>query len=187
VDLADLRLRHGEALRREDVPNLGGADPECESADGTVGRGVAVPARDRHPGLREAELGADHMDDPLTAAGHVEERQTELLHVSMHVNRHLFRQRIRVRTGLIERRHDVVERPEGSLGHPDLQLQLLEHLEGLRGRHLVDEVEADQELGLTGGQSPHRVRFPDLVEQRARHGRLLLPVREARRLRNGGR
>jgi hypothetical protein len=59
---------------------------------------------------------------------------------------------------------------EGALGHAHLELQLLQHLEGLRRRHLVDEVQADQELGLAGRQRPHRVRFPHLVQQRACHG-----------------
>ena len=57
-----------------------------------------------------------------------------------------------------------------------LSFELLQHLEGLRRRHLVDEVQADQELGLAGRQRPDRVRFPHLVEQRACHGNVLLAV-----------
>ena len=41
-----------------------------------------------------------------------------------HVHRHLLRQRIGVGAGLIGRRDDVVERAEGALGHPHLQLRV---------------------------------------------------------------
>src|SRR5262249_40089551 len=58
-------------------------------------------------------------------------------------------------------------------GHTHLELRVLQHLKGLRRRHLVDQVETDEKLRLAGRQRPHRVRFPDLVEQRACHGALL--------------
>jgi hypothetical protein len=67
--LPDLRLRHGQALRREEVPDLAGPYPEGQRADRPVGRRVAVAAGDRHPGLRQTELGADHVDDALVAGG----------------------------------------------------------------------------------------------------------------------
>ena len=53
------------ALGREHVLDLGGADPEGQRAEGAVGRGVAVAADDRHPRLGDAQLRADHVDDPL--------------------------------------------------------------------------------------------------------------------------
>ncbi len=53
------------ALGREHVLDLARADPEGERAEGAVRGGVRVAADDRHAGLRNAELGADHMNDPL--------------------------------------------------------------------------------------------------------------------------
>src|SRR5439155_1620472 len=108
-------------------------------------------------------------DDTLLAARHVEERQAELLHVPVHVLGHLLRLRVGVGTSLVSCRDDVIERAERPLGHAHLELQLLQHLEGLRRRHLVDEVQADQELGLAGRQNSDCVSIPHLVEQRACH------------------
>ena len=150
ADLAQLRLRHREALCGEDVAHLRGADAEGDGADGAVGGGVAVAARDGHARLGEAELGADDVDDALLARRHVEELQVEVLHVAIHVLRHLLRLRVGVGTGLVRGRDDVVERAERALRHSHLELQLLQHLEGLRRRHLVDEMQADQKLGLAG-------------------------------------
>ncbi len=47
-----------QALGREHVLDLGGADPEGQRAEGAVGRGVAVAADDRHPRLGDAQLRA---------------------------------------------------------------------------------------------------------------------------------
>ena len=57
----------GQRLRREHVLDLGRADPERERAEGAVRGRVAVAADDRHARLRQAELGPDHVDDPLAA------------------------------------------------------------------------------------------------------------------------
>src|SRR2546430_371356 len=163
---------HAAAL--SNVAHLGGADAEGDRADGAVGRGVAVAARDRHAGLREAELGTDHVHNALLARRHVEERQAEVLHVADHVDRHLLGQRIGVGAGLVGRRDDVIERAEGALGHPDFQLRIPEHLKRLRCGHLVDEMQADQELGLSRRQGPDGMCVPHFVEQRACHTACLL-------------
>ena len=57
VDAADLQRLERQALRREHVAHLRGADAEGDRADGAVRRRVAVAARDRHARLREAERG----------------------------------------------------------------------------------------------------------------------------------
>jgi hypothetical protein len=168
-DLAELRLRHRETLGRQHVAHLGGADAERDGADGTVRRGVAVAAGDGHARLAQAQLGPDDVDDALLARRHVEERHAKVLGVADHVDRHLLGQGVGVGTALVRGRDDVVEGGEGARGHADLHLRVRQPLEGLRGRHLVDEVETDQELGLPRGQRPHRVRFPHFVEQRACH------------------
>jgi hypothetical protein len=60
-----------------------------------------------------------------------------------------------------------------------LPKKLLEHLEGLRCRQLVNEVESDKELGLAGRQRPNRVGVPHVVEQGAWHEGLLFEARPA--------
>ena len=77
-----LRLALGEGLRREHVLDLGSADAERERAERAVGRRVAVAADDRDTGLRKAELGADHVHDPLAPAAGREEPDAELLAVA---------------------------------------------------------------------------------------------------------
>ena len=67
-DAHRLRPDPRQALRREHVLDLGRADPERERAERAVRGGVAVAADDRHPGLRQAQLGADHVHDPLAPA-----------------------------------------------------------------------------------------------------------------------
>ena len=83
LELEQHRLRSLliERLRREDVLDLGGADAECERAEGAVRRGVAVAAHDRLPGLRQPELRADDVDDSLAPGSRAVELDAELLAV----------------------------------------------------------------------------------------------------------
>ena len=53
------------ALRRQHVLDLARADPERERPERAVRRGVRVAADDRHARLGHAQLGADHVHDPL--------------------------------------------------------------------------------------------------------------------------
>jgi hypothetical protein len=78
----------------------------------------------------------------------------------------------RVGIGLLELvgRDDVVDRGEGALRVLHLEAEVPEHAEGLRARHLMDEVRADEQLGLPFGQgSAHRMRFPNFLEQGLGH------------------
>ena len=68
----------GERLRRQGVLDLAGADPERERAERAVGGGVGVAADDRHAGLADAELGADHVHDPLALEPIEYDRDAEL-------------------------------------------------------------------------------------------------------------
>ena len=76
IELEQHRLRPAlrERLRREDVLDLGRADPERERAEGAVRRRVAVAADDRLARLRQPELRADHVDDALVARARPVER-----------------------------------------------------------------------------------------------------------------
>src|SRR5262249_60586919 len=65
LDAPHLQRIEREALRREHVADLRRSDPEGDRAERAVRRRVAVAARDRHARLRQAELGPDHVDDPL--------------------------------------------------------------------------------------------------------------------------
>jgi hypothetical protein len=72
-----------QALRGEHVLDLARADPEGQRPEGAVGRGVRVAADDGHPGLRDAELGADDVDDALVGRAQREDRDAELRAVAL--------------------------------------------------------------------------------------------------------
>src|SRR3546814_7353361 len=61
-------------LRREHMFDLRRPDPEGERPERAVGRGVAVAAADRYPGLRTSLRGPDDMDDRSEA--HTSELQS---------------------------------------------------------------------------------------------------------------
>ena len=50
-------------------------------------------------------------------------------------------------------------------GNATPQPLLPQHVEGLRARHLVNEVEADEELRLPARQGTDGVRVPDFVKK----------------------
>ena len=51
-----------------------GADAEGEGAERPMRRGVRIAAHDQQPGLRQPQLGTDHVDDALPGATHPIER-----------------------------------------------------------------------------------------------------------------
>ncbi len=55
-------------------------------------------------------------------------------------------------------------------GIGDLEAEVAQHPEGLRAGHLVDQVGADQELGLAVGQFADRVGGPDFFKEGRGHG-----------------
>ena len=91
-----LWLALGEGLRREHVLDLRGPDPERERTDRAVRGRVAVAAHDGHARLRHAELGPDHVHDPLAPAPGGVEGDAELLAVAP--------QRLELRSGQVVRR-----------------------------------------------------------------------------------
>ena len=84
------------------------------------------------------------MDDALVlgavAARRVEENP-ELAAVALERAHHLFRHHVEERPLLRQRRHDVVGGRERALGEGHLPPVLAQHVERLRRRHLVDEVQ----------------------------------------------
>ncbi len=75
-------------------------------------------------------------------------------------------------------RDDVVDGGEGAVRARDLQAEVAQHPEGLRARHLVDQMESDEDLRLAVRQRPHDVPVPDLLEETLAHRPTLL-VRRA--------
>ena len=66
------RLGLTQRLCRQDMHDLGCADPECERAEPAVRTGVTVTAHNRHARLAQAQLRADDMHDALPFAAKIE-------------------------------------------------------------------------------------------------------------------
>ena len=156
-----------QALRREHVLDLGRADADRERAERAVRRRVAVAADDRHPRLRQAELRADHVDDPLPAAAGREERHAELRAVPAQGIQLRLGERIGHRPVL--GRDVVIHRRERQIGPPDLPAGEPETVEGLGRGDLVDQVQIDEEDGRLPLGLGHEMPLPDALEQRLRH------------------
>ena len=160
------RLVLDHALRGEHVLDLGGADPEGERAEGAVRGGVGIAADDRHAGLRDAELGADHVHDPLAVGaervdGHAELGAVALERFHLHARELVLDPR---GDGRAVGRRVVVGGRERAVGPAHRPAGHAQAVEGLRAGDLVDEVQVDVE-------QPVRdlVGLPDLVEQRLWH------------------
>src|SRR5271170_4550821 len=72
-DAHALRYFLPQRLRHQYMRHFGRADAEGVSAEGAVGRGMAVAAYDEQAGQGQALLGADHMYDALTRIVQAEE------------------------------------------------------------------------------------------------------------------
>jgi len=105
------------------------------------------------------------VDDPLIARRRVRELDARLTDVLLEFGHHFLGRVLLVGTGLVGRRHDVVDRRVGQLRKGDLEVALAEHPERLRARDLVDEVEPDEQLILSSRQASYLVSIPDLVVQ----------------------
>ena len=159
-------MRCDEALGREDVLDLGGADAERQRAERAVRRGVAVAADDRHARLGEPELGPDDVDDALQRRAEAVERDAELGAVAL--ERLDLDAAELVLDELGDRRAVggavVVGGRDRAIGPADRAAGQAQAVEGLRARDLVDEVQVDE-------QQARRdlVGLPELVEQGLGH------------------
>ena len=169
-DLVRLRVALEERLGGQDHLDLARPDPERERAERAVGRGVRVAAHDRHPGLGEPELRTDDVDDALAGVADAVQRDPEFGAVGLELvdlgERHL----VDERQAAIRRRDGVVGGRHGLSRTPDTDAARAETREGLRARHLVDQVEVDREHRRGARILAHDMVGPDLLDDRARCG-----------------
>ncbi len=113
------------------------------------------------------------MHDPLAPGVDVEERNAELLARLLEGLDHSLGEVVLEGALAVVGRDDVIDGGERSLRHHHGKVEIAQHAERLRARHLVDEVQPDQELRLSPRQHPHRVQVPHLVEKALAHLRFL--------------
>ena len=130
---------------------------------------VAVAARDRHRRLREPELGADHVHDPLVLAVGRPQVDPRVAAVALERRRHLLGHHVEKRTLLRAGRHDVIDGGKRALRERHAPAVLPQHVERLRRGHFMDQVQADEQLRLPARQGAHGVRVPDFVKKRVSH------------------
>ena len=165
ADQHRLGLLLDHALGRQDVLDLARADPEGQRAEGAVGRGVGVPADDRHAGLGNAELGTDDVHDPLAVGAQRVDRYPELGAVALQGFD------LDARELVLDARGDgravgrrvVVGGGERAVGPAHLAPGEPQPVEGLGTRDLVHEVQVDVQQ--VGARSADLVGVPELVEQ----------------------
>ena len=164
-----LGLLLDQRLRREHMLDFGRADAVRQRAEGTMGRGVAVAAHDRHARQRKPLLRPDNVDDPLPLIEGVVIFDAEI-------------------PGVLGERRDldgalgigigqravgggdvVIDHGQRALGRPDLALVHAQALEGLRAGHFVDEVAVDINERRAVRVVRDQVVIPDFVVQRAAH------------------
>ena len=162
----------GEGLGGEDVLDLRSPDAERQCPEGTMGRGVAVAADDRHAWLGEALLGPDHVHDPLVlvshgVTGHAELRAVRVEGFELPARDRVLHAAARSRGG-----HVVVGSRDREGRSPYASACQPQPFECLRRGHLVDEVQVDvEQVGLSGAVAgADDVAAPDLFGERLRHG-----------------
>ena len=151
--------------------DLARPDPEGERAQRAVRRGVAVAADQRRARQREAELGADHVDDPLLGRGRVDVVDAEFggvgaqrveLRGALRIGD---RQQPAVRPQPRRRRQIVVRHRQRQFRPAHPATRGAQPLERLRARHLVDQVAVDVDQAGAVVAPLDDVGVPDLLVQ----------------------
>jgi hypothetical protein len=169
LDATHFQRRQRQGLGREHVAHLRGPDAERDGTEGAVGRGVRIAAGDRHAGLGDAEFRTDDMDDPLPPGGRPVVGNAEFLAGFLERLDHAFGEVVGVGPCPRVGRNDVVNGREGPVGSHDPEAEVAQHAEGLGAGDLVNQVGADEELGVAARQGGHRVALPHLFEKRFSH------------------
>ena len=157
-----LGLGLDQCLRGEHVLDLGRADAVGERAEGAVGRGVAVPADDRRARKCEALLRPDDVHDALPRVELVVIFDAELARVPGQLLDLRAALRIGDAAPAVGGLDVVVDNGQRLFRRANLAPREAKAFEGLRARHLVDEMPVDIDEG-EAAMSVQDMLVPDLV------------------------
>lgn len=158
VNRADLRL----------------AESELQRGQALVGRGFISQADiDRKRATRDAAAARVRVAEAQLAAARARIGQLDvraptdgLIPAILFDRRHhFFGQIIGEGTQLDIGRDDMIDGRQSPFGKHDGQVAIAQHGERLWARHLVNQVQANEQLRLPGGQRANGVKIPDFVEQ----------------------
>ena len=164
--------RHG--LRGEDVRELARSAPEGERANPADGAGMAVGHGMGRAGQHHAELGRDHMRDPLLGIGDVEQPDAMAAAAFAHRLEERRARGIGVVVAAGQGRNRMVLHGEGEVRPAHRPLFARELLEGMRRVQLMQHMPVDIDEVAPVRAPRHAMRVPDLIEQRLRHEGALL-------------
>src|SRR5216684_5277816 len=145
--------------------DLARAKPEGERTHRAMRRRMAVAAHDRHSGLRQSQLGTDHVDDSLLFRAQVEQPDVEVAAVLPHHVDLEFRLRIGNRLRAVGGGHVMVLRAERAVGAADLAPRCGQPLERLRRSDLMNQMEVYIEERRLAGRFAHDMTVPNLFEE----------------------
>src|SRR6185436_9349401 len=114
----------------------------------------------------------DHVHDALVLTVGCPELDARVAAVALERAHHLFRHYVEEGPLLRAGRDNVIDRGERTFGERDRPPVLPQHVERLRRGHLMDEVEADEQLRLAARQHTHRMRVPDFLKECGSHVKL---------------
>ena len=158
-----------DTLRGENHLYLRRTDAECDGAESPVRRRMAVAADDRHTRLRNAQLGAHDMHDPVTRTAEFEILDSVRLAVATErFELHpalLFGNRF----VLIDGRHVMVGRTGRPVGTGYLDSPVTQTQKGHGRGHLVDIVAVDIQHAPAPVQLTDRMSVPYLVKKSLSH------------------
>src|SRR5258708_39491246 len=154
------------------MSHLGGTDSKRERAKCAVGAGMAVPADHGRPRQAEAQLGSNHVDNPLPPAFDSMKLDSKLPAVGLKLSHLAFR----LSVGELQRAvrspwqggNGVIDGGNGALWTSHPKLSFAQDRKSLGGRHLVNQVQIDIEKRRRIGRLRRaQGRGPDLLESRA--------------------
>jgi hypothetical protein len=109
------------------------------------------------------------MDDALLAAMHAQAADAELGAVGFELIELFQRDLIDDGQRAVRRGNAVVGGGDGEIGTPHLEAALAQALEGLGRRHLLDQVQVDEQQGGSAGALVDYVRVPEFFNDSAGH------------------
>ena len=173
VDADQHRLRQtiDERLRRENVLDFRGPDPESEGAERPVGRGVTVAADDDHAGTHQSLLGHHDVLDALMWVVRAVEG-VDAVAAAVGLERFGLTQRGRVGNDArrdVRARNDVVHDAEVRVGNGRLHASLDEARKRLRARVFVRKMQIDIEQHGVRVDRAHHVLVENLPVQSSGH------------------
>ncbi len=146
--------------------HLAGADAMSQARKSTVGRGVRISAHNRHARQRRALLRSNDVNDALAMVVHLELHDGVLVAIGVQGVYLELGDGIGDSAAAIGGGHIVIRNRQVGIDTPGFAIRSLESFEGLRRRHLVEQVAVNVEDRGAVVVPAHLVTVPEFVVKR---------------------